>query len=128
MTPSQILLQNQDANVDNLIKLTRVTMERVNMNRRNNFGIPTNVNWERVFRNYSETKKNSPGEEDITDSQGKTFDIDLFFNDLKWHNSTRAQKTKLHYDNGEQSAKVNYQVFVNSPLSGKIIGVIDSRP
>jgi len=39
-TPSQILIENQDANVENIIKLTKVTIKQINQNRKHNFGIP----------------------------------------------------------------------------------------
>ena len=40
MNPSQILIENQDANVDNLIKISERTSNQVLKNKINNFGMP----------------------------------------------------------------------------------------
>ena len=43
------MLENQDANVEEIIHLTQITAERIRRSRKNNFGIPSGVDWKTLF-------------------------------------------------------------------------------
>lgn len=40
LTPSQILIENQDANLDQVIKMTKISVKVSQKNKLNNFGMP----------------------------------------------------------------------------------------
>ena len=89
ISPSQVLIENQDANVDELIHMTQVTAARIRKNRKNNFGLPRNVNWKNLFSSNSESRiqyHQNLNQRVKNQGEKSKFDLDLFFNELKWHN------------------------------------------
>lgn len=89
MTPSQILIENQDANLENLIKISERTSKHILNNKLNNFGMP---------KNFSFNNSNGPSSREgsrryvSVNKIEKPFDLQVFFNDLKWHNSVKGPK------------------------------------
>ncbi|CAI2365794.1 unnamed protein product [Moneuplotes crassus] len=94
LSPSQVLLKNQDANVDEIIHMTKITAERIRKNQKNNFGIPKNVNWQKVFSNGNESYEGNVMRRNKSEQSHK-FDMDLFFNDLKWQNISKKSKKNI---------------------------------
>lgn len=55
LRPSQVLLEHQDAKVEEIIHMTQITAERVRKSKNNNFGIPKGVDWNQMFSNKKST-------------------------------------------------------------------------
>ncbi|CAI2365671.1 unnamed protein product [Moneuplotes crassus] len=118
LSPSQALLKNQDANVDEIINMTKITAERIRQSKQNNFGIPSVINWEKAFREKKVDKLAHNILNRNKSEQKKEFDVDLFFNDLKWQNLNKKERQRKGIPHSSQPV---------SPLKGSIRDLCERR-